>query len=213
MEAVGPTVGHQRFTFEVKPGVGRTVTVPGATNLAAAANGATVSGDGTDAGDLVDGTESTSWEATAEDVEGLGATVDLAGETAQDVRRVTVSAFYESGSRFSALRQFRVLACNAEAGADCGEPGSFEQVFLSPADSFPGDGMRPTAPDLNAASFDIPQTAATHLRFEVVANQCTGGPSFQGELDNDPNNATDCPTGAPSVASTVRAAEFQAFSH
>jgi extracellular elastinolytic metalloproteinase len=45
----------------------------------------------------------------------------------------------------------------------------------------------------------------------VVTNQCTGGPSFQGELDNDPNNPTDCPTGAPTVAKTVRAAEFQAF--
>lgn len=210
--AVGPGVGHQRFSFEVKPGVRRTVTVPGATNLAAVANGATVTGDGTDPDALIDGTESSSWQATAEDVDGLGATVDLAGQGARDVRRVNVSAFYKSGSRFSALRQFRVLACNAEAGDDCSEPGSFRQVFLSPADAFPGDGIRPTAPDLNAASFEVPETAATHLRFEVVTNQCTGGPSFQGELDNDPNNATDCPTGAPSVASTVRAAEFQAFS-
>jgi hypothetical protein len=210
--AVGPSIGHQRFTFEVKPGVRRTVPVPAATNLAASANGATVTGDGTDPAALLDGTEATSWEATADDVEGLGVTVDLAGDTASDVRRVGVSAFYESGSRFSALRQFRVLACNADTGASCEDPASFRQVFLSPADAFPGDGMRPTAPDLNLASFAVPETAATHLRFEVVTNQCTGGPSFQGELDSDPNNPTDCPTGAPAVASVVRAAEFQAFS-
>ena len=53
--------------------------------------------------------------------------------------------------------------------------------------------------------FDIPQTAATHLRVELVTNQCQGGPKFQGEQDNDPGNATDCTTayaGAQKVAIT-----------
>jgi len=209
--AVGPAVGHHRFTFEVKAGQDRVVPVPLGTNLAAAANGATATGDGDDAESLVDGTEATSWQAQAEDVEGLGVTVDLAGDRAQQVGRVNVSGFYEAGSRFSALRQFRVLACNASSGQPCDDPTSFKQVYVSPADAFPGDGMRPTAPDLNARSFAVPRTMATHVRFEVVTNQCTGGSSFQGELDNDPDNPTDCPSGAPSVAQTVRAAEFQVF--
>ncbi|MGE5719706.1 MAG: M36 family metallopeptidase [Nocardioidaceae bacterium] len=209
--AVGPAVGHQRFSFEVKANGTRVIPVPLSSNLAAAANGATATGHGDGAESLVDGTETTSWEAGAESVDGLGVTVDLAGDRAQQVGRVNVSAFYESGSRFSALRQFRVLTCDAASGQSCDDPASFAQVYLSPADAFPGDGMRPTAPDLNVRSFAVPRTMATHVRFEVVTNQCTGGSSFQGELDNDPDNPTDCPSGAPSVAQTVRAAEFQVF--
>jgi extracellular elastinolytic metalloproteinase len=209
--AVGPSVGHHRFSFEVRANRKANVGVSVSPNLAAAANGATATGDGTDADDLIDGTERTSWEASADDVEGLGVTVDLAGDRPQQVGRVAASGFYEAGSRFSALRQFRVLACNTEDGEDCDDPASYRQIFLSPGDSFPGDGMRPTAPELNLRTFDVPRTTVTHLRFGVVTNQCTGGPSFQGELDNDPNNPTDCPTGAPTVAKTVRAAEFQAF--
>jgi len=209
--AVGPNVGHQRFSFTVKPGQVRDVPVKVEDNLAAAANGATATGDGADAGQLLDGTESTDWVAERANVEGLGVNVDLAGQRAEQVSRVNVSAYYESGSRFNALREFRVLACNAGSGADCADAGAYDEVFVSPADAFPGDGMRPTAPDLNVASFAIPRTTATHLRLEVVSNQCTGGPDFQGDQDNDPANNSDCRTGAPTVASVVKAAEFQAF--
>ena len=59
-------------------------------------------------------------------------------------------------------------------------------------------------------SFDIPDTNATHLRFEVVTNQCTGGPDFAGEQDADPRAGTDCTTNSPQ-ARIVRAAEFQVF--
>ncbi|HYH34823.1 MAG TPA: M36 family metallopeptidase [Nocardioides sp.] len=209
--AVGPDVGHHRFTFTVKPGQVRDVPVQVQENLAAAANGATATGDGADVEQLLDGTEATDWTGERADVEGLGVNVDLAGERAQQVSRVNVSAYFESGSRFSALRQFSVLACDASRGADCADAASYDEVFLSPADAFPGDGMRPTAPDLNVTSFAIPRTRATHLRFEVVSNQCTGGPDFQGDQDNDPANNSDCPSGRPDVAGVVRAAEFQAF--
>jgi extracellular elastinolytic metalloproteinase len=208
--AVGPEVGHHRFSFGVRPGQVRDVPVPVQANLAAAANGATATGDGADAGQLLDGTEATDWAAERADVEGLGVTVDLAGQQRQ-VGRVNVSAFYESGSRFQALRQFAVLACDATSGADCTDPAAFEEVFVSPADAFPGDGMRPTSPDLNVASFVIPSTRATHLRLEVVSSQCTGGPAFSGEQDDDPATVTDCATGRPDVAAVVKAAELQAF--
>ena len=46
-------------------------------------------------------------------------------------------------------------------------------------------------------SFDIPRTKATHLRVEVLTNQCTGAPDFAGEQDDDPRAATDCATASP----------------
>ena len=52
---------------------------------------------------------------------------------------------------------------------------------------------------------------ATHLRFEVVTNQCTGGQDFAGEQDADPRASTDCTRNSPQ-ALNVRAAEFQVFS-
>ncbi|WP_432476948.1 M36 family metallopeptidase [Nocardioides sp. GXQ0305] len=209
--AVGPSVGHHRFSFEVRAGQRRTIPVRLEENLAAAANGATATGDGADAGQLLDGTEATDWSAERADVAGLGVNVDLAGLGAHRVGRVTVSAFYESGSRFNALRRFAVEVCDATRGADCSDAASYDRVFVSRPDAFPGDGMRPTAPDLNAETFAIPRSRATHLRLEVLSNQCTGGPDFQGDQDNDPANNSDCPTGAPAVASVVKAAEFQAF--
>jgi extracellular elastinolytic metalloproteinase len=209
--AAGPSIGHHRFTFTVKPGQVRDVPVLVQENLAASANGATATGDGADAGQLLDGSEATDWAAERAEVAGLGVNVDLAGQEAQPVTRVNVSAFYESGNRFNALRQFKVLACDATSGGDCADTASYDEVFVSPADAFPGDGMRPTAPDLNVAAFAIPRTLATHLRFEVVSNQCTGGPDFQGDQDNDPTANSDCSTGRTDVASVVKAAEFQVF--
>jgi hypothetical protein len=152
-------------------------------------------------------------------VEGKGVVVDLAGD-AQLVSRVQVSAMLrpeiigdpDAGpqNRFTALRQFRVLACNATGTVDCTDPADFTVAFTSPADAFPSVAPRPRAPDLIVRSFDIPDTNATHLRFEVVTSQCTGGPDFAGEQDADPRAGTDCTRNSPQ-AGVVRAAEFQAF--
>lgn len=30
---------------------------------------------------------------------------------------------------------------------------------------------------------------------ELLTNQCQGGPDFEGEQDEDPDNETDCTTG------------------
>jgi hypothetical protein len=59
-------------------------------------------------------------------------------------------------------------------------------------------------------SFEIPQTPATHLRLRMVTNQCTGGPDFQGEQDNDPRSTTDCPA-ALANSGRIGVAEFQAM--
>lgn len=209
--AVGAGVGHQRFTFTVRPGQVRDVPVVMRANLAAAANGATVTGPGTGVEALIDETEGTNWSSTGQPVAGQTVTVDLAGTEAQQVRRVQVSAMLVPGqNRFSALRAFEILACNAAVG-DCSDDASFTSIFVSPDDAFPSGVPRPRAPELILRSFNVPQTEATHLQLRVLANQCTGAPAYAGDQDDDPLNNSDCTTGNPTIAQQVRAAELQVF--
>jgi extracellular elastinolytic metalloproteinase len=189
------------------------------TNLASAAGGATATGDGVNVARLIDDDEATNWASLGAPVAGRGVVVDLAGGR-QLVRRVQVSAVLRppitgdvdpgTQSRFSAVRQFRVLACNAAGPVDCTDAADFSPVFTSPADAFPSIAPRPRAPELIVRSFEIPNTNATHLRFEVVTNQCTGAPDYAGEQDADPRAGTDCTTNSPQAAN-VRAAEFEVF--
>jgi hypothetical protein len=190
------------------------------TNLASSAAGATASGDGINLARLVDDDEATNWASIGSPVAGKQVTVDLTGDAPHEVDRVQVSAMLrppvtgdpDAGAqgRVSALRQFRVLACTATGSVDCADAADFSPVFTSPADAFPSVAPRPRAPELILRTFDIPDTMATHLRLEVVTNQCTGTPDYAGEQDADPRANTDCRT-ASSQALVVRAAEFQAF--
>jgi len=50
---------------------------------------------------------------------------------------------------------------------------------------------------------------ATHVKFVVDTNQCTGQPSYDGDQDNDPNNNSDCL--ATTRANEVHASELQVF--
>jgi extracellular elastinolytic metalloproteinase len=193
------------------------VTMP--TNLASATAGATATGDGVNIARLIDDDEATNWLSSGAPVAGRGVVVDLAGDQ-QSVGSVQLSAMLrpqiptdtdpDPQNRFSALRQFRVLACNAVGPVDCSDAADYTLAFTSPADAFPSVAPRPRAPELILRSFDIPDTTATHLRFEVVTNQCTGGPDYAGEQDADPRAGTDCTRNSPQ-ARIVRAAEFQAF--
>jgi hypothetical protein len=194
-----------------------TVRMP--VNLASGNGGATVTGDGINLARLVDDDDATNWASLGSAVAGKQVTVDLAGG-AQKVRRVQVSAMLRppiatdpdgaAQSRFSALRQFRVLACTASATVTCADAADFRPVYTSRADAFPSVAPRPRAPELIVRSFPIPPTYATHLRLEVLTNQCTGGTDYAGEQDADPRAATDCGTASPQ-ALNVRVAEFQAF--
>jgi extracellular elastinolytic metalloproteinase len=112
-------------------------------------------------------------------------------------------------NRFSALRSFEILACDAGSDGVCSD-ADFALVFSSAADAFPSIAPRPRAPDLIMRSFDVPPTPATHVRMRVVANQCTGAPDYAGEQDQDPRARTDCRTASPQ-ALNVRAAELQVF--
>ncbi|MFR9777770.1 M36 family metallopeptidase [Micromonospora sp. MS34] len=215
-----PGHGHVRVgPVTVKAGQVRDLPVQVHPNLASTVAGATVSGDGINLARIADDDEATNWASLGSPVAGRQVTVDLAGG-AQQIRRVQVSAMLRppvagdpdtgTQSRFSALRQFRVLACEAKDGVDCADAADFRLVYTSPADAFPSVAPRPRAPELIMRSFDIPRTRATHLRVEVVTNQCTGAPDYAGEQDADPRAATDCATASPQ-ADNVRIAEFQAF--
>ena len=207
------------------------------TNLAGATAGATIIPAGTTPGSLnadflIDGTELTNWggvgaaETSVDDTRPSVA-VDLAGGT-HTVRRVSVSAMLNpapatddpvpvlagevdenpnSGSRFTALRQFALQACTSA----CDTAGAtWSTFYTSPANAFPGVRPRPVAPDLTLRSIDVPDTEAAAVRLVTLENQCTGGEDYAGEQDDDPANSTDCKAGSDRDQ-FVNAAELQVF--
>jgi hypothetical protein len=223
--------GHARIRQTLKAGAAR-VTVAMQANWASSAQGATASGDGTRHGALIDDTEATNWERTGAqpNVGGSQVTVDLGGGV-QDVGRVQVSAMLQPGqNRFTALRQFEIQTCLADAtNANCTALSGWTTRLTSGADAFPGAPPRPVAPELILRSFDLGgRVKASHVRIVVLTNQCTGNTAFQGEQDADPLNGTDCREGSPGAGTVeifgdlpqvvaprdneVRIAELQVFS-
>ncbi len=85
-------------------------------------------------------------------------------------------------------------------------------LHTSPANALTSGQFRPKTPELILKSFGVRPTPATHVRFRVVSNQCTGNPLYAGEQDNDPRSTTDCSASTVSAARQVVAAEFQVFS-
>jgi extracellular elastinolytic metalloproteinase len=203
--------GAVRFTETFAAGETRTVQVPMRRNLASTHNGATATGDGVNLEALIDDTEATNWasleaagtasqgKGEGRQVEGRQVTVRIS-DTPVDVAEVQVSAALRptdpvneddgSQSRFSALRSFDILACDATVNQNtCDtDEAEFDIVFRSAADAFPGVRPRPTAPDLTLRAFDVNDVRATHIRIRVRDNQCTGGPGYQAEANpmNDP---------------------------
>src|SRR5205823_15013457 len=144
--AQAPGYGLFRFTQTFTAGQTATVNVAMPTNWASSSKGATASGDGSNAGKLIDDTEGTQWESvgsTAADVPGKQVTVQLGGGT-HTIDRVQVSALLQAGqNRFSALRKFEIWACTASvANGNC-TVGGFTKVFTSADDAFPGVAPRP----------------------------------------------------------------------
>jgi hypothetical protein len=217
----GAGIGSSRLHRTVRSGDHDTIRSLPVRNVASGSQGATATGDGINLDKLIDDTESTNWATLGSPVAGKGVRVDLAGSHPQLVTRVQVSAQLRpqltsdpdpgGQNRFTALRQFEILSCAEIFGKTCTDPASFRHVYTSPANAFPADVPRPTAPDLAARSFRIPPTFATHLMIRVLTNQCTGAPTYAGQQHSDPRSNSDCTTGNPTVAQTVRIAEFQAF--
>ncbi|HEU4513521.1 MAG TPA: M36 family metallopeptidase [Nocardioidaceae bacterium] len=221
----GEGTGIHRSRFTVKAGRRTTKVVRADRNLASKHAGAKVVGSSpgsVNAGSLIDDTEATNWagvnEATSVDAKGGNpfVVVDLAGGR-QVVRRVNVSAMLrpagedasdpDSGSRFTALRKFAIEVCTSGCGTT---DARWKRIYTSPDNAFPAVRPRPVAPNLQLRSFDVPDTAATHVRFVALENQCTGFGGYAGEQDNDPLNDTDCKTASERDLS-VRAAELQVF--
>jgi extracellular elastinolytic metalloproteinase len=188
----------------------RTLSVTLPTNLASQSSGAVATGDGVRLSALIDDDEGTNWESAGTPIAGKQVTIDLAGSTPRELRSIQVSAMLFAGqNRFTALRQFRIQVCRAVGPKTCTSPSDFTTAFTSPANAFPAVQPRPRSPQLIIRSFAL-TGSATHIRFIVLQNQCTGAPDYQGDLDDDPNNVTDCSAGSPQDL-TVRAAELQVF--
>ena len=225
--ARGNGFGSKRFTFLLKPGQVRDMPVNMSRNLASSASGATASGDGVNLDKLIDDTAATNWASLSGPVLGKQVTVRLDPSAAShQIRRVQVSAMLRVNvgdandpggqNRFTALRQFEIWACEAKGAVDCSQDSQFTLIFTSLAGAFPSGVPRPRAPELIMRSFDVPQTKATHVRLRVLTNQCTGGPAYQGDQDDDPANSTDCDEntlpGFNVNGTRIRAAELQVFS-
>ena len=121
----GPGRGHVRVG-PVSYKAGRSKTCPSTMphNLASSAAGATVTGDGINLARIVDDDEATNWASLGSPVAGKQVTVDLAGGSPAGTpgpgERTAAAADHGrprrgTQGRFSALRQFRVLACRHKA--------------------------------------------------------------------------------------------------
>jgi hypothetical protein len=231
-----PGFGHERFRLTLGAGTTRNIVITLSPNFASASKGATASGDGTNQQHLIDDTEGTNWDCGSAQViltaagvpigvisnpckptnapslnlvEGAQVTVDLHGPAAQPIRQVNVSAMLRGQNRFTALREFEILFCNANVAPNCTDAANFTPVLSSGANAFPAVSPRPASPDTIIRSWTIPGTLkrATHVRIRVVDNQCTGQPQFQDpgnptttDQDSDPTNETDCRLGNPATA-------------
>lgn len=233
MQADGYGLRH----FERTIVAGQTIDGPihPVTNVASATAGAAIDGaapGSLNTDKLIDDTEASNWAGInpagiSVDTLSPFVNVDLAGDSPKMVRSVGVSALLrpadpdqpdpESGSRFTALRKFAIETCTESVSSDCSSllPGDtvgspYTRIYTSPADAFDATAPRPLAPDLIFKRFDVPDTAATHVRLVALENQCTGADEYAGEQDNDVLNVTDCKLGSTRDES-VRAAELMAF--
>lgn len=142
-----------------------------------------------------------------------GTTVVVALDGEQTIQRANVSAMLlPDQNRFTAVRQFELYACTAGDPAnptcDADTDAGWQRILRSHPDAFPGPNPRPSSPDLLLRSFALPTTTATHVKFVVLTNQCTGNPDFQGGPHYPEALDADCRDTAVG-SSEVRAAELQ----
>jgi len=223
--------GHTRFRLTLAAGQTRNVYVTMVSNVASSSKGATVVDSPVCGGEpfLIDDTEEQNMACLnvpggAINVSKPGLVVDLAGTQPVKVGRVQVSTMLRAANanmghdpagqnRFTALRQFEIWTCTAAAAnSNCTAPPlGYTKRLTSAPNAFPSVAPRPVSPELIIRNFQLPAAVdATHLQLVVLNNQCTGGPDFQGEQDNDLVNFTDCDTASASY-NDVRIAELQAF--
>jgi hypothetical protein len=173
---------------------------------------------------LIDDTEVTNWTASHPGAKGARVTIDLGGGSHR-ISRIAVSAMLRpraqfegqgdpddpAQNRFTAMRSFRIMYCNATATRDCSGRGKFQLLFRSSKSAFPSVKPRPVVADMTLNYYRVQPVRATHIRLVVRHNQCTGQKQYHGETDTDSTNTTDCREGS-AHDDTVRAAELQVFS-
>src|SRR3954469_12780515 len=228
--AVAPGYGHVRFRMKrLQAGEERNITIHMPTNYASATQGGTLITDAPATGtnvtpnNLIDDNEGTtntqSCTPTATclvPVNGRWVVLQLGGIPAGgvSVNRLGVSARFSS--RFVGLRSFDAYVCRAgrvETNLTCDGniADGWTKIITGPADSFPGVNPRPGTQDESLRFFAAPQQLpATHVKFVVTNNQCTGQPTYQGDQDLDPANNSECRVGIR--RSEVHAAEIEVFS-
>ena len=213
-----------RTTLTVRAGQLRDFTVNMPLNLASSANGATATGDGVNLGALIDDTEMTNWASLNSPIAGKQVTVRLDPSRArQTFDRIQVSAMLRhripaatepdsrSQSRFSALRQFELLACDARGAVDCSQPSQFTSVFTSAADAFPSAIPRPRAPELIIRSFAVPARPAPRTSgCGCSPTSARAGRRTRAIRTTTRATSRDCDAGS-TQDDNVRAAELQVF--
>jgi len=221
--AVAPGFGMVRFSVKnVQPGETRDITIHFAPNYASSSQGASVTGDAlgtnTNLANVLDDNEGTNDGQTGAPAPGRWFVIALGdtGPNGSEVKTLGVSALLVPGNnRFTALRSFDAYACRAGKNAanptcDGSIDAGWTKIITSPSDAFPSVNPRPAAPDMTLRYFDAsPHPVATHIKFVVTDNQCTGQASYHGDQDNDPNNNANCL--ASVRASEVHLSEVQVF--
>jgi extracellular elastinolytic metalloproteinase len=231
--AVAPGYGFARFSVkDVKPGQTRNITIHFTPNLASATNGATITGDApagdplltnTNLGNLIDDNEATNdgqgclpTSTCTVQVNGRWVVVALATDKPTVIDSVAVSSLLVPGNnRFTALRAFDLYSCVAGKTAanptcDGAVDAGWKLIVHSPDNAFPSVNPRPVTPDETLRTFNAKGAGpATHVKFVVRSNQCTGQPSYNGDQDNDPNNNADC--AASTRSKEVHATELEVF--
>jgi hypothetical protein len=208
--AVAPGFGMVRFSVKnLQPGETRNLTIHFAPSFASSSQLATVTGDAlgtnTNLANVLDDNEATNDSQTGANVAGRWFVIKLGdvGPNGSEVSRLGVSALLVPGNnRFTALRSFDAYTCRAGKNAanptcDGSIDAGWTKIVASPTDAFPSVNPRPVAPDETLRYFAAsPHPVATHVKFVVTNNQCTGQTSYQGDQDADPNLNSDCRIGA-----------------
>jgi extracellular elastinolytic metalloproteinase len=178
--AVAPGFGAVRFNVRnLRPGEVRNITIHFAPNFASS-QAATITGGA------------------------LGTNTDLANVLDDNEGTNDGQTGAPVGGRWFVIKVAANPTCDGSVAA------GWTKIVSSPADAFPSVNPRPVAPDLSLRYFDVSSNeVATHLKFVVTSNQCTGQASYHGDQDNDPNNNADC--NASIRASEVHVAEVQVF--
>jgi hypothetical protein len=114
-------------------------------------------------------------------------------------------------------RALRCTAGKTSANPTCGDSGAipdgWKSLIVSADDAFPSVNPRPMTQNVSLRGWQLPQTIATHVKFVVATNQCTGQTSSQATRTT-PGQQRHCRTGTgTSRATEVHAAEFQLFTN